>query len=114
MAHLKQNSLSLNLSKTKFLLMSSSHNPIKPDKFHISIRVCNIKRCQSIKYAGVQIDELLSWKTYIEFIKGKLSQTLAVLGKLTSLFKPKKAHQNLLRVFLSSHLIWYSWMGKCE
>ena len=75
--------LSLNLSKTKFLLISPSHKPIKPDKFHISIRGCNIERCQSIKYLGVQINELLSWKTHIEFIKEKLSRALGILGKLS-------------------------------
>ena len=30
------NKSSLNLSKTKFLLTSPSHKPIKPDYFHIS------------------------------------------------------------------------------
>ena len=64
------NKLSLNYSKTKFLLISPSHKPIKPDKFYISLKGCNIERCQSIKYLGVQIDELLSWKTHIEFLKG--------------------------------------------
>ena len=76
------NKLSLNLSKTKFLLISPSHKPIKPDKFHISIRGCNIERCQSIKYLGGQIDELLSRKTHIEFIIGKLFRSLGIFGKL--------------------------------
>ena len=43
------NKLSLDLSKTKFLLISAD-KPIKPEKFNISIRGCNIERCQSIEY----------------------------------------------------------------
>ena len=39
------NKLSLNLFKTKFLQISPSHKPVKSNKFHISIRGCNIERC---------------------------------------------------------------------
>ena len=35
-----------------------------------------------IPTVGVQIDELSWWKTHIEFIKGKLSRALGILGKL--------------------------------
>ena len=74
------NKLSLNLSKTKFLLISPSHKPIKPDKFHISIRGCNIERCQSIKYQGVQIKELI--KIYYAFFYPHISYGILGWGSV--------------------------------
>ena len=37
------NNLSLNLSKTKFLLISPSHKPIKPDNFTLVLEVAILK-----------------------------------------------------------------------
>ena len=86
---------------------------MKPNKFHISrpVRGCNIERCRSIKYVGVQIDELLSSKTHIEFIKGKLSQTLGILGKLSRYLNQKELIKTYYAFFIHTSDISYGLLG---
>ena len=69
------NKLSLNVKKNKY---SFFHKPSKKDDIPLVLPKLNINnseiaRTESIKFLGVLLDENLSWKTLIKYIKNKIS-----------------------------------------
>ena len=74
------NRLSLNISKTKFVVF---HAPNKP-KFPITILINNkaIDEDKYIKYLGVTLDSQLSFKFHIDELTKKISRGIGLLYKL--------------------------------
>ena len=79
------NKLTLNLSKTKYMLF---HNYFEKNvypklkKFKININKYCIKRVSEFKYLGVHFDDNLNWHTHIEYLCTKLSKAAGVIYKL--------------------------------
>ena len=73
------NKLTLNLSKTKYIIFGN--RPTNTDK-NLTINNIEIERVNEIKFLGVIIDNKLSWKPHIMYIKSKMSKSLAVLYKV--------------------------------
>ena len=77
------NKLSLNISKTKFMVF---HLPQK--KLNISnvpilhINDINLERVNEFNFLGTTISETLSWKPHVNNICKKLSRTIGILNKL--------------------------------
>ena len=59
------NKLSLNISKTNYIVFGKVDKDVSIDEF-ILTRVC------STKFLGVQIDEGLKWKEHIKLVTSKL------------------------------------------
>ena len=78
-AWLASNKLTLNISKTKFMLISPRR---KIPKFLINIDNKPLEQCNSYKYLGVFIDQDLSWKPHIEYICTKISKACGALSKI--------------------------------
>ncbi len=78
---LSVNRLSLNVTKTKFILYKS---PNKNEDFdlNISLANANIERVKHKKYLGLIFDETMSWKSHIEYITQKISSSIGVLYRL--------------------------------
>ena len=91
---LKANKLSLNYSKTKFMLFCNKG--IYTTNFKLSLGSKIIERTNSIKYLGVTIDDNLSWKPHISQLAKKLSQTVGIFYRLTTHFEFKNAESSLL------------------
>ena len=74
------NRLSLNISKTKFVIF---HVPNKP-KYPITILINNkaIDEVKYIKYLGVTLDAQLSFKYHIDELTKKISRGIGLLYKL--------------------------------
>ena len=64
------NKLSLNLSKTSYMLFGNNSLSANID---IKINGVNIDRVRVAKFLGVLIDEKLNWKDHIASVKSKLS-----------------------------------------
>ncbi|MBY0580860.1 MAG: reverse transcriptase family protein [Rickettsiales bacterium] len=80
---LKANKLSLNKTKSKYILFSKSSKsetlPLKlPD---ISIEKTNLQRTFCIKFLGVLLDEQISWKDHINLIENKISKSIGIMYK---------------------------------
>ena len=73
-----RNKLSLNLSKTKFMIFSN----LKIDS-EVSIKVdgIEIERVFENKFLGVIIDDKINWKSHIKYIHSKLARSISVLSK---------------------------------
>ena len=75
----KINKLSLNLSKTNFMVFS---NKVVIDKdIDIKIDDVNITRVYECKFLGVLIDSKLSWKSHSSLVKDKLIKCNAIMYK---------------------------------
>ena len=78
---LNVNRLSLNVSKTNFIIFHPNNKPLKQN---ITLKINNkaiIEKCH-IKYLGVIIDSHLNWKHHIVSISKKLSKCIGILCKL--------------------------------
>ena len=88
-----RNKLSLNLSKTKFMLFSN-HN--KNTQVQIQVNGVDIDRVYENKFLGVIIDDKINWKSHIKHIQSKLSRSISVLSKA----KPQITPHSLLLPYL--------------
>jgi len=57
---LTANKLSLNISKTKYMLITNKH--VSPESFVINVNSNLIERTLTYKHLGVIVDEKLTWK----------------------------------------------------
>ena len=74
---LQDNKLSLNVAKTKSMLVSTkqTHNILKSrnENLDFKIRDNEFEIIQKTKYLGVQIDNSLNWKEHIKTVSTKVS-----------------------------------------
>lgn len=118
---LKQNLLTLNASKTKYIAFAHKLNLLPPITFSVIAHSCTtttpcvcptIERTNVIKYLGVYMDQTLSFKPHIDVLVGRLR-------KLIYLFKCLRytAHRDTIKMVyysLCQSLINYcisSWGG---
>ena len=88
------NKLSLNLSKTNYILFRNR----SPDT---DLNICiNTIRIQSSKFLGIIIDENLNWKPHIQLVKSKLSKTLSIIYKASKLIN----YEGMLTLYCSLFL----------
>ena len=59
---LTTNKLSLNISKTKYMLITNKH--VSTEYFVINVNSNRIERTLTYKYLGVNVDEKLTWKEH--------------------------------------------------
>lgn len=94
------NRLSLNISKTHYMIFSKM--PIDRSlKILISNQV--IQRVKSTKFLGITIDEALDWKPHINNIRLKTSKSIGILCKCRKLLD-KKILLQLYHAFVSPYL----------
>lgn len=89
MDYFNANLLSLNLTKTKYMLF---HSPRKKIANHANPRLnqIDIDMVDDFKYLGIHLDSTLSWDRQIRHVEHKLSSLTGALKKV-SYFVPKKA-----------------------
>ena len=92
---LKANKLSLNITKTQFMLFSGFKNT-KPS-INLKIEGESISETVKSKFLGVIIDNKLFWKDHIAYISGKIARGIGII---------LKARKNLLKESLIS--LYYS------
>ena len=73
------NKLSLNVSKTNFMVFSNSS---KVENLEIKMNNTAIARVSSTKFLGALIDERLNWKEQIKSVRAKLSKSMFMLNRV--------------------------------
>ena len=76
------NKLSLNISKTNFMVISRKqivNNPI------VSINSINVERVYITQFLGVHIDCQLDWNGHIKSIQNKIAKNVSVMNKVKHL-----------------------------
>ena len=90
--------LSLNLEKTHFMLYKNCKKPV------IKINGNIVERMKVTKLLGIYINERLSWKDQISYISNKLSKSIGILQKVSSVINKenlKNAHSTLILPYLT-------------
>ena len=102
MEWLLANKLSLNISKSNFLIIS----PKKVIKtINLSINDKKLKQENYTKYLGIIIDEQLNWKQHRKQVNIKLSKGIGIIYKLRH-FVPKNTLSMLYNSFIQSHALY--------
>lgn len=74
---IRSNKLSLNVEKTNYIVFSNSRRlTAQPTIFIDGISILQVK---SLKFLGVIIDDKLSWREHVNYIRGKISRSMGVL-----------------------------------
>ena len=96
---LKINQLSLNVSKSNFLLFSGNK---RIEKFQLFISGIKLEETTEAKYLGVIIDNKLNWKGHLEKLYIKLNQNAGILRKV-GYFLPMQNMKSLFYSFIQAH-----------
>ena len=105
----KANRLTLNTSKTKYILFRHKNLAVNFSKITLKIENETIDRigagCQeeSFKFVGIHLDEFLSWEFHSRKIRAKISGAVYALSKLKSLL-PKKIKYLIYNSLFRSHI----------
>ena len=78
---LTANKLTLNIKKSKFMIISKRKG-INKNLFKVKINSVPLERCSSYKYLGLFIDEGLTWKNHIKHVCQKLSKACGIISKI--------------------------------
>ena len=96
---LASNKLTLNMKKSKYMLVTNNHIP----EFCLRINHSLLERCKSYKYLGVVLDEKLNWDAHINHIAPKISRGCGALARLrncTSIDVLKNVYHALIHSYL--------------
>ena len=90
------NKLSINMSKTNFMIIKSTRKKDMP----VNIQIRNIDgtrhplvRKNHIKYLRVMIDDCVSWKYHISYICSQISRNIGIISKLRHYLSIKQLEQ---------------------
>jgi exonuclease III len=105
----RANKLSLNVSKTKFMVFRlSSMQPVN-NNFRIFIngeeveRISNESETKSFKFVGVHLDEFLNWNEHTKMVKNKVSSSLYALNQIKNVL-PSKTLKTIYSSMILPHL----------
>lgn len=77
--------LSLNLNKSKFMMIGGTQRLKKFESIKLLIDEIELERVKRYKYLGVILNENLSWTDHVEYIQAKISQRLGMLRRIKHL-----------------------------
>lgn len=97
-----ENVLSLNITKTKFMLIHSPRRII-PDHTPISIRGQSLEEVFEYEFLGLTIDSTMRWAAHISSLKRKVSSLCGLLRKISP-FMPQICLKNMYFALVQSRL----------
>ena len=100
---LNANKLSLNVSKTKFMIFHNRQFNVENQIPNLKICGTTIERVNEFSFLGIIINENLTWKSHIRHISKKISQTVGVMNRIKS-FVPKICLKHIYQSLIHSHL----------
>ena len=74
---LKTNRLSLNVSKTSYIIISNQKNSLD-----IKIRETILMKVSTVKFLGITLDENLSFKDHVNKVTSNISKSIGVMRRL--------------------------------
>ena len=79
---LNNHKLTLNLEKTKCILVGSNRKLESKMALTVSIFDHNVNNVNSFKYLGIFISSDFTWTKHVEYIAGKINQRLGLLNRI--------------------------------
>uniref|UniRef100_A0A8C7C8Q2 Reverse transcriptase domain-containing protein n=1 Tax=Oncorhynchus kisutch TaxID=8019 RepID=A0A8C7C8Q2_ONCKI len=110
----QENNLTLNVNKTKEMIVDSRKRQREHPPIHIDGTV--VERVASYKFLGIHITDKLNWSTHTDSIVKKAQQRLFNLRRLKKLVLSPKALTNFYRCTIESILAGCitAWYGNCS
>uniref|UniRef100_A0A3P9KPY0 Reverse transcriptase domain-containing protein n=1 Tax=Oryzias latipes TaxID=8090 RepID=A0A3P9KPY0_ORYLA len=99
----KCNKLSLNTSKTIFIIFHTSRHKSTYRKLNINIDGQSLQQVDSIKFLGIHIDQFINFKKHIDELVKKLSKLVGLFYKIRHIL-PSDALLTLYRSLFEPHL----------
>ena len=105
----KANKLTLNTSKTKYMLFKEKTQKVDISNLKVTIDGEDIERIgekcseEAFKFVGIYIDENLSWDNHISYIRKKLGGATYALAKLRNLL-PSNIKITIYNSLFKSHM----------
>ena len=81
----KVNKLSLNLTKTNYILFRSHRKPTPQIIGKIFIDTTEIPQVSTVKFLGLHVDQYFTWKNHIEIIASKIAKNIGVISRISYL-----------------------------
>ena len=78
---LNNNKLSLNISKTNYMIMTNRKKVQQNDDFQLSTDWQTISQVNETKCFGVMIDDRMTFRSHIKHIAGKMSRGVGIICK---------------------------------
>ena len=111
------NKLSINMSKTNFMIIKSPKKKYMSVDIHIKTKdeSCHsLDRKDHIKYLGVMIDTSLSWKYHVSYICSRISRNIGILSKLRHYLSIKQLRRQLYyKPYIPFYIVFNLSLGKC-
>ena len=86
----QSNKLSLNVSKTNYVVFRTPHRPTLDQNCNIMIDNVCLERKDYVEFLGVIVDQNLNWNKQIENVSLQVSRTIGLLHKVKH-YLPKQA-----------------------
>ena len=83
---LSQNKLTLNIEKTKSMLIGSDRKLRAATATSVSVFDEEVESVEHFKYLGVTLSSNFTWTEQIEYVSTKINQRLRLLSRIKSLF----------------------------
>ena len=97
------NKLSLNVSKTKFMLFHHKKRNISKIIPTVEIDSIRIERVTVFNFLGLTVDENLTWDAHVNKISNKISRSIGILNRLKR-FLPKSVLKTIYNSTILPHL----------
>lgn len=108
----KANKLSLNLTKTNYIVFCSHRKSIPPQKGNVQIDNIDIPQVKSVKFLGVYVDQHITWNDHIEQITLKIAKNVGILKRISYLLPTKirlTLYYSMIYPYISyCNMIWAS------
>ena len=99
------NKLSLNVSKTKYVIFHAINKRIEGVIPNLEINGIPLERVQNFNFLGLVLNENMSWKPHIDLLANKLAKCAGVLNKLKR-FLPIHILRTLYFSMIQSRLVY--------
>ena len=107
---LKANKLTLNLTKTKSMLIGSNRKLVNISPMSLSIFDCKLDSVSTFKYLGIKLASDFTWSDHVEHVISKVNQRLGLLRRIKHLlpFTARLLFYNslVLPIFDYADLVW--------
>ena len=115
---LNVNELSLNVSKTRFMIFHYHQRNIEHIVPEIKINSERIEKVSEFNFLGLTIDEHLSWKLHLQKTWNKIARTLGIMCRLKNVL-PTHILRILYNALIPPHLqysilAWWFKMGRLK
>ena len=107
---LKRTKLTLNLGKTKSMLIGSKQKLAKISKLSISIFNCSVDNVDNFMYLGIKLTSNFTWSDHVEYVISKVNKRLGLLRRIKHVlpFHARLLFYNsvVLPIFDYADLVW--------